>query len=92
MKMRDRLSRIFTLVDDEPVAARQPFLLCDLLCGIQNVQVIAIIGKRCKAWNLGSRHDQDVDRGNRCNVSKRNNVCIFVNDLGRDLTLDDFRE
>ena len=89
MQVVHRLPRVRPLVDDETVSGRQTHLLRDPSCGVQQVLVVAVFWNRGDAGNLRARNDHDVDRRDRGDVEKGDAVFVLVDDLGRNLPVDD---
>jgi hypothetical protein len=85
----DALSSVRALVDDEPIAVRQTQPLGDGLRGVQDVSVVTVVREIGEPRDLLAGDDEHVDGGLRVNVAKGDDVLVLVNDVGRDLPLND---
>jgi hypothetical protein len=92
VKVTDRLAAIFPLVDHEPISVRKPLLLGDLSRRIEDVKVVPGVLSIGKSSDFGAGRDDDMDGRLRRNVSEGNHMIVFVDDLSRDLAIDDPRE
>ena len=94
--MGDSLPGILPVVDHDSVALVQFFGFGDLGGGEQEFPEDGFVvqlgsGEPGESvFVLGD--DEDVDRSNRSDVSEGEDVLIFVDDVGRDLLVDEFVE
>lgn len=93
MEVGNGLPRRLSLIDDESVAVlNEAFRLGDLSGGVQKIKVVARLRDVGDARDLRPGNDEDVDGRLRVDVSKRDDVIIFVNNVGGNLPVDDFRK
>ncbi len=90
--MRHRLTGVRALVDHQAISVAKPFLLGNLLRRVEKVQVVACLRQFGYAGNLLPGNDQDMGRRFGLDISKRNHVIVFVNDVCRDFPIDDSGE
>src|SRR5688572_11168971 len=94
MDMEDRLPGVLAVVEHEAVAARQPLLFCKLTCNVDQVsdqRLVRLLHVLDPIDRLLG-NDQDVRRSLRIDVAEREAAIILVDDLGRDLAIDDLAE
>ncbi len=89
VEVAHRLPAIFPLIKHKPVSIHQALLFGDNFRRVQEVRVITMLWNRCGPLNLSSSHKNDVDGSNGRNVPKRDDMLIFVNDVARNLAVDD---
>lgn len=94
MKMHDQLASLFTVVDYQSVTIFKFLLLGNLgssqnqfpqNCFVLFFSVFNHVESILYFWN-----DENVNWGLRCDVSKSQNLIIFVNNIGWNLLSDDF--
>ena len=92
MKVTDRLSTVFALIDDQSIPIGQAFCLGDDASSVQEIEMVAGIRYFGDSRNLCSRHNQDVNGGLRADVAEGDHMVILINDVGRNLAVDNARK
>lgn len=91
VQMEDRLPGIGAGVNHQ-TKTLQPLLRGHFLGRIEEMGMVARLGDLGHAGDFLARHDQDVDRSLGFNIPKRDAVVVFINDITRDLPIDNLRE
>ena len=94
MDVVHRLPTIPPTVDNRAVAVSQLKLRGDVPHDQKQVsdQLCVPVFQIVQRGDLFFRNDKDVSGSLRTDISKRQGEIVFINDLGRDLAIDDLRE
>lgn len=90
--MRHRFASVRSIVDDDPVTLAQTLLLGDDSdFGHKVTQQVSVTGLGfSNPLDLSPRHQKQVDRSLRVDVSETKAVLIFINDVGGNVPIRNF--
>lgn len=92
MQVVNRLGAFNPLVDDQPVTPVETFPLRDYAGRVEYREMVAGVGDKGEAGDLGAGRDHNMHRRLGIYVAKRDHMLVLVDDVAGDFAPNDLGE